>query len=171
MAYSQLPSLTTLERFPYGQACVYAPRVKLTKRQREPLRAAASADHGHVWPPRVLSLGRAQPDWEALKCAGYLEPVDGDRLRPLNINKDKFQALPPELQKAVAQAGKQTAAWSNEFAKQANERAYGQMRQAGMKIVEPQDRNAWAAAMRPLWEEMAKDTESQQLLKLITAVQ
>ncbi len=89
----------------------------------------------------------------------------------LNINKDKFQALSPELQKAVAQAGKQTAAWSNEFAKQANERAYGQMRQAGMKIVEPQDRNAWAAAMRPLWEEMAKDTESQQLLKLITAVQ
>jgi hypothetical protein len=55
--------------------------MELTKRQRELLRAAASADCGQVWIPRVLSPTRAQPEWEALKRAGYLEQVDGDRLR------------------------------------------------------------------------------------------
>jgi tripartite ATP-independent transporter DctP family solute receptor len=89
----------------------------------------------------------------------------------LNINKKKFQSLSPDLQKAVAEAARQTASWSNQYAKDANEKAYDQMRRAGVKIVEPQDRNAWAAAMRPLWDEMAKDPESQRLLAMITAIQ
>jgi TRAP-type transport system periplasmic protein len=89
----------------------------------------------------------------------------------LNINKTKLRSLPPEQQEAVARAGKEAAAWSNQYAKEANEKAYELMRKAGMKILEPQDRNAWATAMRPLWEEMTKDAESQRLLQLITAVQ
>jgi len=55
--------------------------MELTRRQRELLSAAAASADRHVWTPRVLSPDRAQPEWEVLKRAGYLEQVDGDRLR------------------------------------------------------------------------------------------
>ena len=41
----------------------------------------------------------------------------------MNIDKSELRSLPPELQEAVAQAGKETAAWSNQYAKEANAKA------------------------------------------------
>jgi hypothetical protein len=70
--------------------------MELTKRQQELLRAAAGAEQGHVWTPPVLSRGRAQPEWEALKHAGYFEQIDGDRLRITALGLAAIGAEKPE---------------------------------------------------------------------------
>ena len=89
----------------------------------------------------------------------------------INIDKRKFDRLSPDLQKAVADAGKEAAQWSNDFAKQASQAGYETMRKAGMKIVEPQNREEWAIAMRPLWQEVTgSDADAQRLLDLINNV-
>jgi hypothetical protein len=72
------------------------PGMELTKGQQELLRAAAAAEQRHVWTPRVLSLARAQPEWEALKQAGYFEQIDGDRLRITALGLAAIGAEKPE---------------------------------------------------------------------------
>lgn len=89
----------------------------------------------------------------------------------INISKKKFDGLAAPLQAAVLEVGKEAAAWSNQFAKDANNKAYDLMRAAGMKIVEPKDRKEWETAMRPLWAEVTgNDAEAQKMLSLISGV-
>lgn len=90
----------------------------------------------------------------------------------ININEKRFESLSEEHRKAVLEAGKEAAAWSNAFAKDANGQAYATMEKAGMAIVRPEALEKWAGAMKPLWEESTADNaEAQALLARITAIE
>lgn len=84
------------------------------------------------------------------------------------INKARYQRLAPELQKAVSEAGVEAARWSNATLGEPGEaQGYKTMQEKGMKVVASASPEAWAAAVRPLWDEVAKDDESKKLLKLL----
>lgn len=86
----------------------------------------------------------------------------------ININKDRLAAMSEANQTAVLEAGREAAAWSTDYARDANEEGYAIMREAGMEIVDPESPEDWAAAMEPLWDEFAEISEdAETLLDLI----
>ena len=88
----------------------------------------------------------------------------------LTINKNRFNKLSPEFQQAVLSAGAEASRWSGAFARAGAIDAYERMEKLGMTIVEPVNPQAWAAAMQPLWEEIATENEgAPELIKLIIA--
>ncbi len=88
----------------------------------------------------------------------------------LTINKNRFNKLSPEFQKAVLSAGAEASRWSGQFARAGAIDAYERMEKLGMTIVEPVNPQAWAAAMEPLWEEIATENKgAPELIKLINA--
>jgi len=86
------------------------------------------------------------------------------------INKNRYAKLSPEFQAAIDEAGKKATAWSTQFAKDGALKAYETMKARGLKVVDPVNRDAWAAAMRPLWDEVAKQhPDAPRLIELVLA--
>lgn len=75
----------------------------------------------------------------------------------ITINKNRLARLPADQQKAVLEAGTEAATWSNKtISEPGEEEAYKQMTAKGMRVVNAANPQAWAAAMRPLWDEVSK---------------
>ena len=88
----------------------------------------------------------------------------------LTINKNRFNKLSPEFQQAVLSAGAEASRWSSELARSGSADAYRVMEERGVEVVEPIDPEAWAAAMQPLWEEVAAENpDAPELIELINA--
>lgn len=86
----------------------------------------------------------------------------------LIINKARLARFNPEQQKMVMAAGAEAGHWSSTtLGEPGEQQAYRMMRDKGMKVVAAKDPQAWANAVKPLWNEVAKDAESQRLLKLL----
>jgi len=84
------------------------------------------------------------------------------------INKKAYEKLSPDFQKALAEAGKEAIKWSTQYAKEGEVRAYKLLGEKGMKVVEPENIEAWASKVKPLWEEIAsKRPGSGDLIKLL----
>jgi TRAP-type transport system periplasmic protein len=74
----------------------------------------------------------------------------------INVNKNRVAKLGPENQKAIEAAGQEAAAWSNAtIIKPAVAAAYGDLGGKGVKVAEAKEIGKWAAAMKPLWDEVA----------------
>jgi TRAP-type transport system periplasmic protein len=71
------------------------------------------------------------------------------------INETRFQRLKPEFQEAILTAGAEAARSMTEDTIATVSQAYEDMKTRGLQVVEAEDRAAWAAAMLPLWEEVA----------------
>ena len=65
------------------------------------------------------------------------------------------QRLKPEFQEAILTAGAEAARFMTEDTIATVSQAYEDMKARGLQVVEAEDRDAWAAAMLPLWEEVA----------------
>jgi TRAP-type transport system periplasmic protein len=84
------------------------------------------------------------------------------------MNKARLQRLSPEQQKSITDAGAEAARWSTTALGEPGEaQGYKTMQEKGMKVVAAANLDAWAAAVRPLWDEVAKDDETKKLLKLL----
>lgn len=75
------------------------------------------------------------------------------------ISNDKFwQGLPPDIRASLERAIAETTPVANRFAREENEQALEEMRQAGTTVFHeptPEERAAWMAALLPVHEEMA----------------
>jgi len=86
------------------------------------------------------------------------------------INKNRFDQLSPEFQDAVVQAGAKAAQYLTDDTKAGSAKAYDEMKAKGMEIHEPADPEAWADAMRPLWDEVvAEHPDTPKMVELILA--
>ncbi len=86
----------------------------------------------------------------------------------LVINKGRLARFSPEQQKLIMAAGAEAGRWSSvTLGEPGEQQAYRMMQEKGMKVVAAKDPQAWADAVKPLWNEVAKDAESQRLLKLL----
>jgi TRAP-type transport system periplasmic protein len=84
------------------------------------------------------------------------------------INKKSFEKLSPDFQKVILQAGKEAAQWSTRYSKEGESKAFALLTEKGMKVVEPENIQAWAAKVKPLWEEIAsKRPGSGELIKIL----
>lgn len=84
------------------------------------------------------------------------------------INKNRLARFSPEQQKLIIAAGAEAGRWSSKtLGEPGEQQAYRMMQEKGMKVVAAKDPQAWANAVKPLWNEVAKDTESQRFLKLL----
>ena len=84
------------------------------------------------------------------------------------INKKSFERLSPEFQKIVSEAAREAAQWSSQYAKTGESKAFTMLAEKGMKVVEPEDIQTWAAKVKPLWEEIAaKRPGSAELIKIL----
>lgn len=84
------------------------------------------------------------------------------------MNKARLARFSPEQQKMLVAAGGETGRWSSAtLGEPGEQQAYKMMQDKGMKVVAPKDPQAWANAVKPLWNEVAKDADSQRLLKLL----
>lgn len=73
------------------------------------------------------------------------------------MNEDRFNALSPENQGIIKQAAVDAAAWADEtISIPGEEKAYSLLEEKGVTVVPAEDPSAWAAAMRPLWDEVAE---------------
>lgn len=86
------------------------------------------------------------------------------------INEQRFQRLSPEFQEAVTVAGAEAGRFMTEDTIASVEQAYEDMRARGLTVVDPEDREAWAAAMTPLWDEVAAEhPDAPKLIELVLA--
>lgn len=86
----------------------------------------------------------------------------------LCINKNRYDKLSLEFQKAVSKAGKEAVVWSTQYAKDGEAKAYDTLKKKGMIIAKPDNPEIWAAKVKPLWGEMAtKRPGSDVLIKLL----
>jgi tripartite ATP-independent transporter DctP family solute receptor len=84
------------------------------------------------------------------------------------ISKKSFEKLSPDFQKVILQAGKEAAQWSTRYSKEGETKAYTLLTEKGMKVVEPENIQAWAAKVTPLWEETAsKRPGAGELIKIL----
>ena len=84
------------------------------------------------------------------------------------VNKNRYDSLAPELQKAVSEAGAEAGQWITKIARDGAEEAYEQWIAKGNELLEPEDPAAWAAKVKPLWDEIgAKHPESAKLIQLL----
>jgi len=75
----------------------------------------------------------------------------------LNINKNKLASLTPAQQKAILDAGRDACAWSNEtIIKPENARAYADLQNKGIKVVDVVDLPKWAEAVKPLRQNISE---------------
>lgn len=73
------------------------------------------------------------------------------------INQERFEQLSPEFQEAITIAGAEAGRFMTEDTIAEVEEAYETMKARGLTVVEPENREEWAAAMRPLWDEVAAE--------------
>ena len=72
------------------------------------------------------------------------------------MNEDRFAALSPEMQEILRQSAVDAAAWADEtISIPGEEAAYGKLEALGVSVVPAENIEAWATAMRPLWDEVA----------------
>jgi TRAP-type transport system periplasmic protein len=90
----------------------------------------------------------------------------------INVNKNRVAKLSPENQQAIEMAGQEAAAWSNEtIIKPGVASAYETLSGKGVKIVEAKEPEKWAAAVKPLWDEVvAKYPGADRALKALQDV-
>ena len=88
----------------------------------------------------------------------------------LCANSARFAKLPADQQELLIKAAHDAMNWVNDsLARPGEEEAYKKMASLGMRVVEPNQPDAWAKSMQPLWlETTSKIPNSDQLLKLIT---
>ncbi len=85
------------------------------------------------------------------------------------MNEDKFKALSDEDKKAISAAAVEAADWTDKTVSiPGEEKAYGTMVEKGMTVVKADNLEAWATAMRPLWDEVStKAPGSDKLIKIL----
>jgi tripartite ATP-independent transporter DctP family solute receptor len=88
----------------------------------------------------------------------------------LTMNEDKFAKLSAEDQKLVIEAAREATDWADKTISIPGEQAaYGVMEKSGMTVVPAENPEAWAAAMRPLWDEVAaKAPDADKLIAMLT---
>ncbi len=84
------------------------------------------------------------------------------------MNKSRLARFSAEQQKLLLSAGAEAGRWSSTtLGEPGEQQAYKMMQDKGMKVVAASNPQAWADAVKPLWNEVAKDADSQKLLKLL----
>jgi TRAP-type C4-dicarboxylate transport system substrate-binding protein len=68
------------------------------------------------------------------------------------VSEKVFKTLPEDIQKAILEAGQETADWVNEQAFALEDKLLKELVEKGMTIVEP-DREAFIKAAQPLYDE------------------
>jgi tripartite ATP-independent transporter DctP family solute receptor len=89
---------------------------------------------------------------------------------PMSIvmNKGRFTRLSADHQKAIGAAATEACRWSSTTLGEPGElEAVKTMQAKGMRVVAASNPQAWTDAVKPLWNEVAKDADSQKLLKLL----
>jgi C4-dicarboxylate-binding protein DctP len=89
----------------------------------------------------------------------------------VTANRAWWNGLPAPTQKVLREAMNETTKWNWENTNAENERSFGVMRNAGAVIYElsPEQKRAWAAAMRPMWNRIGDPLIGQDAMaKLIT---
>jgi TRAP-type C4-dicarboxylate transport system substrate-binding protein len=71
------------------------------------------------------------------------------------INQQRYERLKPEFQEAITIAGAEAGRYMTEDTIASVAKAYDDMKARGLVIVEPENRDEWVAAMKPLWDEVA----------------
>lgn len=73
----------------------------------------------------------------------------------VTINQARYERLKPEFQEAITIAGAEAGRFMTEDTIKSVAKAYEDMKARGLVVVEPDDREEWVAAMKPLWDEVA----------------
>jgi TRAP-type transport system periplasmic protein len=85
---------------------------------------------------------------------------------PLVIAEKKFAALPPDIQKAVAEAGLESAKWERKFVVDADKTLLDRIKSQGVTITTP-DPEPFRQASKQVYEKMLTSAGDKKLLSLI----
>ncbi len=90
----------------------------------------------------------------------------------VTANRAWWNSLPAATRQAIREAMDQTTKWNWENTNAENERSFDVMRKAGATIYEltPEQAQAWAAAMRPLWDQVGTPLIGQAAMTKLIAI-
>ena len=72
---------------------------------------------------------------------------------PVLVSKKTWDRLPPEIQKVMLDAARETAQFERGLIREQEQKELGELRARGMTVIENPDRAAFREAMRPVFEQ------------------
>ncbi|MEW4411809.1 TRAP transporter substrate-binding protein [Clostridium sp. AN503] len=84
---------------------------------------------------------------------------DGHTYSPgvILVSRITWENLKPEYQEALKEAARATQEFNSKAIAEADQEAYEALERAGVTIIEPEDLDAWRAAMEPVYEKYGAD--------------
>lgn len=73
------------------------------------------------------------------------------------VSRITWENLKPEYQEALKEAARATQEFNSKAIAEADQEAYEALERAGVTIIEPEDLDAWRAAMEPVYEKYGAD--------------